>query len=146
MDSTLVKNVPTNEHAVTIGTSFTVYYPNHPPRIESSVFAKTKKHWHDTGAKCDVCGTVAQIEIHHKYIEWADSEGVDWDKVRLAHPLFEWPTFKDACDFIDSQYNTQPLCQLHHRGPAPYGKHFTPEPIWNMQMYMRADFVYAKKE
>ncbi|MBV8656637.1 MAG: hypothetical protein JO142_02320 [Burkholderiales bacterium] len=133
-----------NEHAMHIRTDFSVNYPDHPPRTESHVFKATKAHWHKLGARCWVCGTAEKIEIHHKFIEWADSDGVDWDKVRAEHPDFDWSTFKEPCDFIDSVYNTEPLCELHHRGPAPFGKHWTPEPIWRMQRYARSDFVYAE--
>ena len=98
------------------------------------------------GAVCGVCGTADKIEIHHKFIEWADSEGVDWEKVKAAHPDFDWSTFAESADFIDSIYNTEPLCEKHHRGQAPHGKHFTPEPIWNMQKYKRKDFIYSPDE
>jgi hypothetical protein len=137
---------PEHEHLVSETIEIKVYYPDHPPRTESAVFVATKKHWHAAGAVCGVCSTKEQIEIHHRFIEWADSEGVDWDKVRAAHPLFDWSTFKVSADFVDSVYNTEPLCMKHHRGAAPHGKHFTPEPIWNMQRYQRADFVFAPDE
>lgn len=132
-----------NEHEYHVSIDIDVFYPDHPPRTESSTFVATKKHWHASGAKCMVCGTDKKIEIHHKFIEWADSEAVDWTKVRESHPTFDWSSFKDSTDFIDSVYNTEPLCELHHRGPAPYGKHFTPEPIWNIQKYARDDFKYT---
>jgi hypothetical protein len=139
-------NAPIKEHLLHETIDIRVYYPDHPPRTESSVFVATKKHWHAIGCKCKVCGTDQKVEIHHRFIEWADSEGVDWDKVRAKHPDFDWSTFKEAADFIDSVYNTEPLCQLHHRGPAPFGIHFTPLPIWDMQMYMRDDFVYTTEK
>lgn len=126
-----------------------VFYPDHPhprPEADQHVFRRTKKHWHDIGAVCRVCGARHDIEIHHKHIEWADADGVDWDKVRAAHPDFDWSTFKEPADFIDSVYNTEPLCQKHHRGPAPHGIHFTPGPIHNMQQYQRVDFVFAPDE
>ncbi|PRC92688.1 hypothetical protein [Solimicrobium silvestre] len=135
-----------NEHEIHETITIDVFYPDHPPRTESKVFKATKKHWHQLGAVCGVCKTKEKVEIHHKFIEWADSEGTDWDKVRLEHPDFDWASFKDDPDFIDSVYNTEPLCEKHHRGPAPHGKHFTPEPIWNMQKYQRADFVYSPDE
>jgi len=139
-------SAPLHEHLVHETITIDVFYPDHPPRTESRVFAATKRHWHHLGAACDVCGAKDRVEIHHKFIEWADSEGVDWDKVRAAHPAFDWSTFKEAADFIDSVYNTEPLCEKHHRGPAPHGKHLTPEPIWNMQKYQKAGFVYALDE
>jgi len=139
-------NAPLNEHAIHEVITIDVYYPDHPPRKESSVFVATKKHWHAIGAKCLVCGSADKVEIHHKFIEWADSDGVDIARVKALHPDFDWTAYKDIADFIDSIYNTEPLCEKHHRGPAPHGKHFTPEPIWNMQKYMKSDFIYSKDE
>lgn len=133
-----------NEHEYHVKLDVDVFYPDHPPRTESKVFKATKKHWHEAKATCVVCGTDKNIEIHHKYLEWADADGVDWEKVKKLHPDFDWASYKEPADFVDSIYQTEPLCTLHHRGPAPYGKHFTPEPIWNMQKYMREDFIYAK--
>jgi hypothetical protein len=135
-----------NEHELRETITIDVFYPDHPPRKESAIFAATKRYWHAQGAKCGVCGTDHQVEIHHKYIEWADTEGIDWAKVKALHPDFDWSTFKEPADFIDSVYNTEPLCMKHHRGPAPHGKHFTPEPIWNMQKYKRDDFIYSPDE
>ena len=137
---------PKNEHELKLHVNIDVFYPDHPPRTESRVFLHTKKHWHDTGAVCRVCKTDKRIEIHHKFIEWADADGVDWDKVKADHPAFDWSTFKEPSDFIDSVYNTEPLCELHHRGQAPHGIHFTPGPIHQMQQYKRADFVYSPDE
>lgn len=137
---------PKNEHEVHIRTDFEVFYPDHPPRSESAVFRETKKKWHSMGAICSVCGASKKVEIHHKFIEWADYEGVDWDLVKKIHLDFNWESFSNPEDFIDSFYNTEPLCELHHRGPAPFGKHFTPEPIWNMQKYKKKDFVYTDEK
>lgn len=134
------------EHSFKLHIDLEVEYPNHDPRTRSDVFAATVKHWKEQGACCWVCGTKDNIEIHHKYIEWADSLAVDWDKVKQEHPAFDWSKFKETKDFIDSIYNTIPLCTLHHRGKAPFGIHFTPEPIWNIQKYARSDFVYTKEQ
>lgn len=101
---------PKNEHELKLHVDIDVFYPDHPPRTESRVFLHTKTHWHDIGAVCRVCKTDKHIEIHHKFIEWADSDGVDWDKVKADHPSFDWSTFKEPYDFIDSIYNTEPLC------------------------------------
>lgn len=137
---------PAGEHAIHETIAIDVFYPDHPPRTESAVFVATKKHWHAAGAVCCVCGTPHAVEIHHRFIEWADSDGVDWARVRALHPDFDWASYSAPADFVDSVYNTEPLCEKHHRGPAPHGKHFTPEPIWNMQKYQRADFIYSPDE
>jgi hypothetical protein len=141
-----MKTIPENEHELHETIVIDIYYPDHPPRTESPVFIATKKHWHAEKATCDVCGSTEKVEIHHKFIEWADSDGVDWDKVKKFHPDFDWANYKNPEDFVDSIYNTEPLCEKHHRGPSPHGKHFTPEPIWNMQKYKLDSFVYCPDE
>lgn len=128
-----------------------VFYPVHEhPRKEQGetpVFRHTKKHWHSIGAKCSVNNKDCKgnVEIHHYFIEWADSEAVDWDKAKEQYPAFDWPSFDSSKPelFIDSIFNTIPLCELHHRGPAPYGIHHTPGPIWNVQKVMQNDFKYT---
>lgn len=137
---------PEHEHLVHETITISVYYPDHAPRTESAIFAATKRYWHKAGARCLVCGTDQKVEIHHRFVEWADAEGTNVAKLKAWHPDFDWSNFKTMADFVDSVYNTEPLCELHHRGPAPHGKHFTPEPIWNMQKYMRDDFVYCPDE
>ncbi|OYV37534.1 MAG: hypothetical protein B7Z80_12615 [Rhodospirillales bacterium 20-64-7] len=92
---------------------------------------------------CLVCKTKEKVEIHHQFIEWADTNGTDWDLVKAEHPDFDWANFKEPAYFIDSIYNTVPLCEKHHRAPAPFGVHFTPGPIWNIQRYKKKDFVYT---
>lgn len=135
------------EHKFVESDKVVVYYPAHPPRTESHVFKQTKAYWHKEGAKCVVGNKDCKggIEIHHKYIEWADSEAVDWDKVKKLFPEFNWDSFDSNKPelFIDSIFNTIPYCELHHRGPAPYGIHHTPGPIWNVQGVMRDDFKYS---
>jgi hypothetical protein len=136
-------DAPSSSRAVYIGPGVSVFYPSHAPRRESATFRATKRYWRANESKCVVCGSAKRVEIHHCYIEWAQTNAVDWDRVRAAHPVFDWSAWTKPEDFIDSVYNTQPLCALHHRGPAPYGVHTTPGPIWNLQSYMRADYVYT---
>lgn len=138
--------LPEGEHEFKMHIDVDIFYPEHPPRTESRVFVHTKKHWHDAGSVCRVCETPNDIEIHHKFIEWADADGVDWDKVRAAHIDFDWSKFTESADFIDSVYNTEPLCEKHHRAPAPHGIHFTPGPIHQMQQYKKDDFIYSPDE
>lgn len=139
------------EHSFHIHSDFTVEYPDHEqPRKEqgeSPVFRATKKHWHSIGAKCLVNNKDCKgnVEIHHRFVEWAAQEAADWEKLRKDHPGFDWSKFKNPEDFVDSIYNTEPLCALHHRGPAPYGKHNTPDPIWYMQLYVLQEFEYTKE-
>jgi hypothetical protein len=128
------------EHLVKETGGFAEYFPDHPPRTESALFRKTKKHYHDAGATCFICGTADNIEIHHVVIEWAFAGAVDWDKLKADHPDFDWASYKEPTDFIDSIYNTIPLCAKHHRAPN-HGVHHEPYPNWLIQKYVRDDFV-----
>jgi hypothetical protein len=129
-----------NEHLVRESSSFAEYYPAHEPRTESALFRKTKKHYHENGATCFICGTNEKIEIHHVIIEWAFANAVDWEKVKAEHPNFDWSAFKSAEDFVDSIYNTIPLCEVHHRD-SHKGVHHVPGPNWLIQKYVKDDFV-----
>jgi len=141
-----VKNEVKNEHLVKETSSIAEYYPDHPPRTESALFRKTKKHYHDIGAACIICGTKDKIEIHHMHCEWAMANAMDWDgKMRKAHPDFDWSTYKEPSDFVDSIYNTVPLCEVHHRHPQK-GIHHNPYPTWIAQQCVKEGFVLFPEE
>jgi hypothetical protein len=135
-----------NEHEEKGTIHFDICYPNHAPRTESALFRATKHHLVKVlDTPCWVCGTKEKREVHHFHIEWADSEGVDWEKMRALHPAFDWSTFKEAADFVDSAYNMRVLCEKHHRG-VNHGIHMLPYPMWIMQAVQRADFVFSPDE
>lgn len=132
-----------NEHEQRETIEIDLFYPDHPPRTESALFRRTKHHLINVlDTPCWVCGTKKDREVHHFHAEWADSEGIDWDKMRALHPNFPWSTFSEASDFIDSEYNMRVLCAKHHRGKN-HGIHWLPYPIFLMQMNKRDDFVFA---
>lgn len=134
------------EHFQHESIEIAIFYPDHPPRTESALFRKTKHHLIAVlDTPCWVCGTKKDREVHHFHAEWADSVGISWDKMRALHPNFAWSTFKEASDFIDSEYNMRVLCAKHHRG-KDHGIHYLPYPIWQMQMQKREDFVFSPDE
>jgi hypothetical protein len=135
-----------HEHTQPETIHFSINYPDHAPRTESALFRATKHHLVKVlDTPCWVCGTKEGREVHHFHIEWADSEGVDWEKMRALHPAFDWSTFKEPADFVDSEYNMRVLCERHHRG-INHGIHMLPYPIWIAQKVMRADFVFSPDE
>lgn len=139
-------NTPASEHEVHETITIDVFYPNHPPRKESELFRRTKNHLIAImDAPCWVCGAMQNREVHHFHAEWADADGIDWDKMRILHPNFPWSTFKESTDFIDSEYNMMVLCEKHHRG-KDHGIHVLPYPIWIMQRDQRADFIFSPDE
>lgn len=134
---------PLKEHAMSATISFRIYYPDHPPRTESSTFRATKKHLvEEEHEGCMVCGTHDQLEVHHWFVEWAYSDSVDWDRMKELHPDFDWKNFKGASDFVDSEYNCRVLCMKHHR-QKNYGIHMLPFPIWIEQMHDKKGFKFA---
>ncbi|MFM0554797.1 hypothetical protein P0D69_28075 [Paraburkholderia sediminicola] len=134
------------EHEVKETDAVDRYYPDHPPRTESSLFRHTK---HQLVAvldtPCKVCGSKDKREVHHFHAEWADANGIDWDKMRKLHPDFHWETFVSAEDFIDSPYNMMVLCEKHHRAPN-HGIHHMPYPDWVMQMNKLESFSFSPDE
>lgn len=141
-----MSTAPKGEHEVHETISIDVFYPDHPPRKESALFKRTKNHLvavMDT--PCWICGAMKSREVHHFHAEWADADGIDWDKMRVLHPNFPWSMFKESTDFIDSEYNMMVLCEKHHRGKN-HGIHVLPYPIWIMQRDQRADFIFSLDE
>ncbi|PUA19568.1 HNH endonuclease [Glaciimonas sp. PCH181] len=137
--------MPQNEHEFKEMIAIDIFYPDHPPRTESKLFAQTKRHLVKVlDTPCWVCGVKDKREVHHFHAEWADADGIDWDKMRVLHPNFPWSTFKEPSDFIDSEYNMMVLCETHHRA-KDRGIHMMPYPIWIMQREQRADFVFASE-
>jgi hypothetical protein len=139
-------NTVKGEHFVHESIEIDIFYPDHPPRTESKLFARTKHHLVAVlDTPCWVCGCKEKREVHHFHAEWADSDGIDWEKMKVNHPDFDWSTFKEASDFIDSQYNMMVLCEKHHRG-KDHGIHMLPYPIWIQQRNEKTDFVFSPDE
>jgi hypothetical protein len=92
----------TGEHAVRVTDVEVEYYPDHPPRTESSTFRHTKAEGHKAGLRCAVSGQPSP-EYHHLMCEWADADAIDWTIVRaiaigeiteipVLDPLTDQPT------------------------------------------------------
>ncbi len=136
----------TGEHELHESIQIDIFYPDHVQRTESKLFAKTKHHLiHELDTPCWICGSKEKREVHHFHLEWADANGVDIDKLKLAHPNFDWTTFNEITDFVDSEYNMMVLCEKHHRA-RDHGIHLLPYPIWIMQKYQKSDFVFSPDE
>lgn len=135
-----------DEHLQIVTHKTVRYHPNHEQRESSGLFVKTKKYWHNSGIGCYIGARCeGKIEIHHRYVEWSDSNGINWEKMKVLYADFDWDTFKEPKDFVDSIYNTIPLCEKHHRH-EDHGIHCIPGPDWQMQRHERDDFVYSPDE
>ncbi|MFC6519768.1 hypothetical protein ACFQAT_08235 [Undibacterium arcticum] len=81
--------MPDHEHEFKETIAIDIFYPDHPPRTESTLFKRTKHHLVKVlDTPCWVCGSKDKREVHHFHAEWADSDGIDWDKMRILHPAF----------------------------------------------------------
>ncbi len=137
-----------NEHEQKLTLSVDIFYPDHAPRTESALFGRTKHHLVAVlDTPCWVCGTKEGREVHHFHAEWADSDGIDWEKMKTFHPEFDWSGFDPAHPetFIDSEYNMMVLCKYHHTH-KDHGIHMLPYPIWVMQRNKLAGFEFAPDE
>ena len=146
--------IPKSEHEQTLTIKVDVFIPDHPDRTTSPVFARTRKKLieDNPNAKCAVdnghCDHDHPLELHHQHVEWCDSNGVDWRKVAVLIPEFDWMTFdpEHPEDFIDSEWNANlVLCKKHHTG-VDHGIHCLPGPTWGMQRVQKADFVFSPDE
>ncbi len=136
-----------DEHEVKETIEIDVYYPDHCKREASDLFERSRHHLIDElDTPCFICGSKENRELHHYYVEWAAADSIDWNgKIREDHPNFDWTTFKEPTDFVDSEYNMMVLCQVHHRH-KDHGIHMLPYPLWILQKYVKSDFVYTPDE
>lgn len=75
-------NAPINEHEFRASIQEDVYYPAHPPRVETPTFRHTKREGKAAGDVCAISGTSDSIEYHHFFCEDALMDAVDWVTVR----------------------------------------------------------------
>jgi hypothetical protein len=96
----------------------------------------------------------AQMETHHKTVEWSLMDAIDVDKFnerivqRFRHYSFHDPIYEE--DFTEEQMkdwidhhedNIWVLCDVHHRHKW-LGIHSITGPIWGPQDLIRDDFHY----
>lgn len=115
-----------------------VWYPEHSPRTESTLFRKAKEHFHEINAPCFICGKRVSdgitIEIHH-LLEWAFAEGLDMDEIKRDLGV----------DDIEDIRLLIPLCTKHHRGRYT-GIHCVSHPVWYAQKYAKPSVSFTEHE
>ena len=142
-------------HGRRMSNHYTVYYPAHAPRKNSSIYNKT--HAQLKTQPCFVCGKTSadglHMETHHYYCEKAFQNAYDWKKfaqfaqtcytpqgIRLG-PQFDWDAVAADPDiFVDSPYNMIVLCKEHHTSGGR-GIHHVPYPDWIAQKFARDGVV-----
>lgn len=111
------------------------YYPSHEPRKGDPhyrLFNQMRRKLIAAGARCWICGTSKNLEIHHNEIEYAAATGVDLAKFEHLFPGAHVKTEEDLLNWCESPSNAKVLCALHHRGPFN-GVHHVPLPNWLLQ-------------
>ena len=146
-------------HKLKVSTNYTVVYPNHKKRTNSSLYNRT----HDdlinkTHLNCFVCNKTkneTQLETHHFYCEKAAENAIDWIKfekfaincynIQTGENIgnkFDWNQVSSNPElFVDSKYNMIVLCVEHHRS-SNRGIHHVPFPEWILQRNAKKGFEF----
>jgi len=131
---------------------YSIHYPPHEPRKNSSLYNKTHKEMKNI--PCFICNK-SGIETHHYFIEWAAMNAIDWKKFGEASPYlynpqtgvninqFDWTQVAHQPElFIDSHHNMITLCKEHHTS-GRRGIHHVPYPDWILQKFSNG-FVFLE--
>lgn len=163
-DQSQLNEITNNEimipsHKLKVSTNYTVVYPNHKKRTNSSLYNRT----HDdlinkTHLNCFVCNKTkneTQLETHHFYCEKAAENAIDWIKfekfaincynIQTGENIgnkFDWNQVSSNPElFVDSKYNMIVLCVEHHRS-SNRGIHHVPFPEWILQRNAKKGFEF----
>lgn len=133
-ETTIVKAHTQTEHLTLVYA-----YPAHEPRTSDShyhTFNETRKRMKKLGLlKCWICGTTANVELHHDKVEFALANDIDWRLFALDHPEWHLLSDDDLKEKIEMEGNMTPLCSEHHRGLT--GIHTIHASAFNAQKYLR---------
>lgn len=97
----------------------------------------------------DFKGVGSALEIHHVWVEYAEYNNVDPDRVKADHPIFAHYNTQGAYDGVDAQDGSLVLCSLHHRGSKQSGRslaegiHNSDFGTWLMQKYVADDKLHG---
>ncbi len=155
-----------------------VELPGHDPRKTTSLFEHSKKELEArVGGRCYICGRTSAeagpLQAHHHPIERCFANMIDWERVALDFPTFDWKKFfagakretytvpaegdvpaftatvlvpVDPYLFVDDmRYNGLLLCADHHIHKDE-GIHDLPFPIWIAQRYGKEGYKFSDVE
>lgn len=148
-------------HTRNMSNRYTVNYPDHEKRKETSLYRKTRKELcENRNLPCFICGKTKtkdgiSLQIHHFYCEKAAQNAIDWvafgEFANLCYNIqtgenlgdkFDWKEVeKDPNLFVDSIYNMVVLCQEHHIS-GKKGIHHVPFPEWILQKFGKDHFQF----
>lgn len=135
------------EHSISETNRTTTFYPPHPPRVATDVYAKShnlltvqqnKPCWGCGITHADIVGKTTPMiavglamETHHFWCEDAFTGegqglgGIYWPRIMADHPTFDWAgsgfVLADPASwkfFVDSPFNLQVLCSACHRAAS----------------------------
>ena len=130
--------------------------PAHAKRTESAEFRRSKKRLKADGHyTCWVCGTPANIQIHHYGAEWSLATVIDMEKLKAY--CEEWDIYgygrlmkNQPMTSVDDVRNCMALCREHHlSGPADgaaNGIHDITFPIWVSQKLVKDGMVTVPED
>jgi hypothetical protein len=150
-------NVIIKAHKIKMSTSYTINYPEHKKRQNTSLYNKTHKDLCNK-LSCFICNKTSNdtsLETHHFYCKKAGTNGIDWIKFGqfaqtcyniqtgiLIGDKFNWnEVAKNPDIFVDSQHNMIVLCLEHHRS-GNKGIHHVPFPDWILQKNAKKNFQF----
>jgi len=139
---------------------YTVNYPLHAERKNSSIYNKTHHYLvHVKKLSCFICGKMNNehepLETHHFYCQKSAQNAIDWIKfgefsktcynIQTGENIganFNWSNVHKNPDiFVDSTYNMIVLCKEHHTS-GNKGIHHVPFPDWILQKYPKGGFQF----
>jgi hypothetical protein len=160
-NNSFISNLEIDLHPRKMSNHYTVNYPSHDPRKNSSIYNRTHHLLIDIrDTPCFICGKTKSkdnitLETHHFYCEKAAQNAIDWIKfeefakkcynIQTGENIWknlDWNEVKNNPDlFVDSEYNMIVLCQEHHRS-GNKGIHHVPFPDWILQKYPLNNFNF----
>jgi aromatic ring-cleaving dioxygenase len=148
-----------------------VFYPGHPPRKETALYARTHKAMCITEDQpCWICGVrnttlhnksqnpwkSKALETHHFVVEDSLAEAVDlvkfnarlvyWHRCQPHHdPQYDTDFTQEQMEewIHGDRDNMRVLCDVHHRSTA-VGIHHMPYPFWAVQDLIKEGFKYTE--
>ncbi len=104
---------------------YLIHYPDHYPRQTDPHYPafEAYRKAHIATAKChyaDVTGDASQcqggLELHHRIIEFALQNAVDFARLSKDYPALTDPS--QVAAWVESEPNFRFYCEFHHRGHA----------------------------
>lgn len=124
--------------------SYTLHFPEHGPRPSDPHYVdfEAYKKLHKDDAQCYVglrkgfqdCSLDKPLELHHAHLEFALTNGVDWQALEK-----DYPGISDASKvgaWVESDQNFRFLCVVHHRSTEA-GAHSIDHSDWEANQYVK---------